>query len=157
RRYLHARIGEAIEALCADRLDEQAPILAYHYTEAGLKQQAIRYWERAGQRAIQRSANIEATAYLIKGLDVLMSLPETAERAQRELTLQMGLATSLVATKGLSAPEPEKAYARARELCQQVGEAAHLFPVLWGLSAAYVQQGKLRMARELGDQCLTSA
>ena len=34
-------------------------------------QQAIPYWQRAGQRAIERSANVEAISHLTKGLEVL--------------------------------------------------------------------------------------
>ena len=42
--------------------ETQPELLAHHYTEAGLIAQAIPYWQRAGQRAIQRSANVEAIA-----------------------------------------------------------------------------------------------
>src|SRR5215510_3270509 len=69
----------------------------------------------------------------------------------------MALGTSLMATRGLSAPEAERAYVRARKLCQQAGETPELVPVLWGLTTAHIQQGKLRIARELAEQCLTLA
>ena len=46
-----------------------------------------------------------------------------------------------MATKGYAAPEVEKAYTRARELCQQVGETPQLFPVLWGLWVFYLSAG----------------
>ena len=48
----------------------------------------------------------------------------------------------LMATKGYAAPEVEKAYTRARELCQQVGETPQLFPVLWGLWVFYDNAGE---------------
>ena len=38
-----------------------------------------------------------------------------------------------MASKGYAAPELEKAYARARDLCRQIGDSAELFPVLFGL------------------------
>ena len=57
----------------------------------------------------------------------------------------------------MAAPEVEKAYARARELCQQVGETPQLFPVLLGLWAFYVVRGELQTARELGEQLLSLA
>ena len=91
------------------------------------------YWQRAGQRAIERSANLEAIGHLTKGLDVLTTLPDTPERTQQELDLQTALGPALMAIKGHAAPEVEQAYARARELCQQVGETPQLFPVLFGL------------------------
>ena len=64
-------------------------------------------------------------------------------------------AMPLMATKGYAAPEVEKAYTRARELCQQVGETPQLFPVLWGLWVFYLVRAELQTARELGEQLLT--
>ena len=43
-----------------------------------------------------------------------------------------------MAAKGQGVPEVERAYTRARELCQQVGETPELFPVLWGLWRFYL-------------------
>jgi predicted ATPase len=62
-----------------------------------------------------------------------------------------------MAAKGWAAPEVERAYGRARDLCQQVGETPQLFLVLWGLWAFYVVRGKLQTARELAEQCLRLA
>ena len=62
-----------------------------------------------------------------------------------------------MATKGFAAPEVEQAYARARELCQQVGETPQLFPVLGGLFRFYLVRAELQTARELGEQCLSLA
>ena len=114
--------------------------------------QAIPYWQRAGQRAIERSANLEAIGHLTKGLEVLKTLPDTPERAQQELDLQITLGPALMATKGHAAPEVEHAYARARELCQQVGETPQLFPVLRGLWRFYLMRAEYQTARELGEQ-----
>ena len=66
-------------------------MLAHHYTEAGLIEQAPPYWQRAGQRAVQRSAHTEAVAHLSTGLALLKSLPDTPEHAQQELSLQVAL------------------------------------------------------------------
>ena len=93
----------------------------------------FRTGSRQGREPVERSANVEAISHLTKGLELLKTLPDTPERAQQELTLQIALGVPLMATKGYAAPEVEQAYARARELCQQVGETPQLFPVLWGL------------------------
>jgi predicted ATPase len=110
--------------------EAQPELLAHHYTEAGLNVQAIGYWQRAAERATQRSANAEAIHHLTKGLEVLGRLPDTPARTQQELQLQVALGTPLMASKGYSAPEVGHAYARARELCQQLGDTPQLFPVL---------------------------
>ena len=82
---------------------------------------------------------------------MLKPLPDTSERAQQELTLQITLGTPLIATQGY-AQEVQKVYNRALELCRYVGETPQLFPVLWGLMSFYGMQGDLRTSRELGEQ-----
>src|SRR5262249_44097359 len=99
----------------------------------------------------------EATSHLQRALHLLLTLPDTAERAQRELTLQLAYGSALMAAKGYGVPEVEKAYARARELCQQLGENSQIFPVLVGLSRIYSARAELHIARELGEQCVTLA
>jgi predicted ATPase len=113
--------------------ETQPELLAHHYTEAGLSAQAIPYWQRAGQRALERSANLEAIGHLTKGLEILATLPDTVERTQQELALLTTLGPALIMIKGYGAPEVEHTYVRARELCQQVDDPAQLFPVLRGL------------------------
>ena len=70
-----------------DTVETQPELVAYHYTEPGLHEQAIAYWQLAGQGAQERSAHEEAIAHFNKGLEALMVLPESRERDQQELTL----------------------------------------------------------------------
>jgi predicted ATPase len=135
----------------------QPELLAQHYSEAGLLTQALPYWQRAGQRALERSAHVEALSHLTRGVEVCQRLPETAEHSRQELTMQMMLGAALAATKGQAAPETGHAYNRARALCQQVGETPELVPVLWGLVPFYVNRGELRTALELGQHMLSLA
>jgi len=115
------------------------------------------YWQRAGQRALQRSAPAEAIAHLTQGLAVLQTLPDTPERTQQELAVQLTLGPALMASKGQGAPEVGQAYARARELCRHVGESPQLFTVLFGLWRFYCMQAEHQTARELAEQCLSLA
>jgi TOMM system kinase/cyclase fusion protein len=153
----HQHIAQVLEAQFPETCETQPELLAHHYTEAGLMAQAIPYWHRAGQRALERSANLEAIEHLTRGLNVLNTLPDTPERAQQELDFQTTLGPPLVATKGQAAPEVLHAYTRARELCQQVGETSQLFQVLRGLWYFYLHRVELQTARELGEQLLTLA
>jgi predicted ATPase/class 3 adenylate cyclase len=157
RQQHHQRIAQVVEARFPELCETQPELLAHHYTEAGLTAQAIGYAQRAGQRALEHSANLEAVAHLTQGLALLATLPETPERAQQELGLQTTLGPALMNTKGQAAPEVLQAYARARELCQQVGETPQLFQVLRGLWYFYLHRVELRTARELGEHLLTLA
>jgi predicted ATPase len=115
---------------------------------------AIPYWQQAGQRALQRSANLEAVSHVTKGLEVLTALPETRERAQQELVLQLTLGPALMNTRGSATPEVERVYVRACELGRQVEDTRQLFPALWGLWYAQMARGQLQRARELGEELL---
>jgi DNA-binding winged helix-turn-helix (wHTH) protein/class 3 adenylate cyclase/tetratricopeptide (TPR) repeat protein len=157
RRQYHQRIAQVLEERFPETRETQPELLAHHYTEAGGIAQAMPYWQRAGQQASERSAYREAIAHCTKGLALLQTLPDTPERAQHELILQLTLRGPLTATQGEGAPEVERALTRARELCQQVGETAQLFAVLQGLSTLYFARAELQKARELGEQCLTLA
>ena len=153
----HQRIGQTLEERFPETAENQPELLAHHYTETGQVETAIRYWQRAGQRALQRSAHVEAVAHLRQGLTLLMTLPETPARLQQELDFQVALGPALIATQGNAAPDVERAYARARELCQQVGDTPQLFPVFRGLMLYYINRGALETAHQLGERLLRLA
>ncbi len=125
RQRYHAQLAQALAAR-PETVETQPELLAHHYTEAGLAAQAVGYWQRAGERSNARSAYVEAVAHLTKGLEVLQTLPDTPARARHELDMQLALGQALPVTKGYAAPEVGHAYARARELCQQVGDTPQL-------------------------------
>ena len=157
RRQYHQKTAEVLERSFSEIAETQPELLAHHYTVAGLAEQAIPCWQRAGQRAVERSANVEAISHFTKGLELLQILPDTPEHTRQELLLQATLGSTLMATKGIGALEVEQAYARARELCQQVGDTPWLFPVLRGLAAFYSVRPDFKAALELGEQCLRLA
>jgi predicted ATPase len=157
RQQHHQRIAQVLEARFPALCATQPELLAHHCTEAGLHEQAIGYWQQAGQRAIARSANLEALGHLTKGLELLKTLPDTPARTQQELDFQLALGPVWMATKGNAAPEVAQAYTRARELCHQVGETPHLFPALFGLWRFYFVRAEVQAAREVGEQLLALA
>jgi predicted ATPase/class 3 adenylate cyclase len=157
RQQLHQQIAQVLIDRFPETVARQPELLAHHYTEAGLKEQAIPYWQQAGQRASHRSANMEAISHFTKGLELLKTLPDTPEHAQQKLTLQLALGAPVMATKGYSTPEVEQVYNRARELCQQLGETSRLFPVLRGSLLFYTGRADHKTARELAEQCLRLA
>jgi predicted ATPase/class 3 adenylate cyclase len=157
RQQHHQRIAQVLEAQFPATAQTQPELIAHHYTEAGLNVHAVPYWQRAGQRASDRSAYVDAIAHLTQGLALLEPLPDTPERAQQELAVQMTLGPALMASKGGGAPEVEWVYTRARELCERVGEPAELFRVLWGVWYVYNLRGEQQRARELGEELLSLA
>jgi len=157
RQQYHQRIAQVLATQLPEIAETQPELVAHHYTEAGLSAQAMSYWQRAGQQAIERSANLEAINHLTKGLELLKALPETTERTQQELTLRIALGAPLMATKGYGAEEVAQCYTRAWELSRQVRESPQLFQALCGLHRFYLLRAELQPARELGGQLLSLA
>ena len=157
RQHYHQQIAQVLEGLLLETVDSQPELVAYHYTEAGLVEQAVPYWLQAGQQATQHSANTEAARHLTRGLELLQTLPDTPERALQEFDLLVALGGVLMTTKGYGAVEVEQTYSRALELCRQFGETPKIFPVLWGLWMFHNVKANHRAARELADQLLRLA
>jgi predicted ATPase len=157
RQQYHQQIAQALDERFPETGETQPELLAYHYMAAGLTAQAVPYWQRAGQRAMERSANIEAVSHLTQALEGLNTLLDTPERTQQELTLQLALGAALSMLKGYTAPETEQAYSRARQLCQQVGDGPQRFTALAGLKRFYRSRTELKTAQALGVQLLELA
>jgi class 3 adenylate cyclase/predicted ATPase len=157
RQQYHQRIAQVLGERFPETAEVQPEWLAHHYTQAGLTEQAVPYWQRAGQHASDRSAYLEAISHLTTGIALLKTLPETPERTQHAATLYIALGAALQVAKGQAAPEVEQAYTQARALCQQVGEAPELVPVLFGLWRFYAVRPQFQMAREVGETLLRLA
>jgi class 3 adenylate cyclase/predicted ATPase len=154
RQELHAAIARALEERFPETRDMEPELLAQHYTEAGLTEQAVEAWQRAGQQALARSAVDEAVAHLTEGLTVLQGLPSGTERQRRELRLQLALGQASIAGMGFAASETGDAYARARELCLELGDVPEVFPVLYGRSVFHLQRDELKEAHEVACELL---
>jgi predicted ATPase len=157
RQNYHQRIAQALEEQFPETAETQPELLAYHYTEAGMNEQAVVYWQQAGEQGIQRSANVEAIKQLSKGVELLQTLPDTPERVQQELSLLTALGSALIATQGFGSSEVERVYTRSRELCQQGEASVQLVTVLRVLANFYMVRGQIQLGYELAEQCLSLA
>ena len=152
RKHLHERIAAAVEQLYANSIDDHLDELAHHYNRSGDVPKAVGYYERAGLRAVQRSAYAEAMRDLTTALELLQRTPQNAERDQRELALQTSLGPVLMATKGWAAPETERVYLRAQELAETGGTPAQRFSLLTGLFGISFIAGRLPAAGDRQKQ-----
>jgi tetratricopeptide (TPR) repeat protein len=152
RQRLHARIAATLEERFPEIVLAQPALLAQHCEQAGLAEQAVAYWLKAGQRALARSTMAEAEAQLRRGLEVLTGLPNDPGRQQQELDLQTALGAALSATKGLSAAEVGKILACAHALAEQLDRPEYLVPLMWGEFTFHNVRGEHRLALALGEQ-----
>ena len=91
RQQYHQQIAQVIEARFPALVEMQPELVAQHYTAAGCAEQAVVYWQRAGQQASERSANVEAISHCTTGIELLTTLPETPEHTQQALALYIAL------------------------------------------------------------------
>ena len=154
RQDLHKRIAQALGDLFPDVGAEQPELLGHHYNLAGDAERATEYWVKAGKRAAERSAEVEAIGHFEKALEALQTLPETPERSKRELAIRIALLTPIIALKGYASPDMARAAAAARALADRVGEGDQLFPVMYGEWTSNTVRGNLPAARALAEQYL---
>jgi predicted ATPase len=159
RRELHARIAAVLEERFPEVAQQQPGLLAHHHTEAGSLEQAVAYWGKAGQQSAARSAVIEAEAQLRRGLLLIADLPDSRERRQQELGLQVTLASALMESKGHVHPDVSEVLGRARQLIvetEATGTILH-FSVLYGLWVGQYLGGEPIAAIEQANEFLALA
>jgi class 3 adenylate cyclase/predicted ATPase len=156
RQQLHRTIAEAFEAHFAETVETQPELMAHHLERAGLTEQAIDYLRKAGQRAIERSANAEAIVHLNRALELLEPFGSDAQRKLAfELTVM--LAQAMIAGRGYAAIETEETLLRAKAFIDHSTEASRKFAVLYGLWACYYVGGKVAMQRPAAAEFLAEA
>jgi DNA-binding winged helix-turn-helix (wHTH) protein/predicted ATPase len=154
---LHQQIGARKEAGYGVQARQIAAELAVHFTRGRDAWRAVKYLQYAGENALRRSAYQEAITQLTAALDLLATLPEGRERLQHELLVQTTLGPVLSVAKGYAAPEVERSFTRARELCQLLGDTPQLSLILWGLYRFYFVRAEHHTAQELAAQLLSLA
>jgi class 3 adenylate cyclase/predicted ATPase len=172
RQQLHQAVAEHFERVHGNKLELYYPLLAHHWYRVvassalvpgggrpspELVGRAVFYLQRAGDQAIRNDAGQEAVSHYSHAIELLQHLPESPERLEQEIGLQIGLGNAQIATLGFGSDEVEQTFGRARELCREVGDTRHLFPVLFGLWQHYVVRAQLEVARELAEQMLVFA
>jgi predicted ATPase len=157
RQQLHGRIATILQSKFPETVAATPEILAQHYTLAGSALQAVPYWLKAGQAALNRSTLAEAIGHLTKGLGLVQGIADETIRAELELGLQATLAVVLAGAKGFAVQEVEQAYDRARALCDKIGKTRQIFPVLYGQFLFHWVRANLQTARNGAEEMLRIA
>ena len=157
RQQYHERAAKLLEDRFPEVASTQPELVAHHYTEANCPAQAIAYWLNAGVAAASKSANVEAIAQLGRGLALVDALSDMRERAECELDLQMALGPALYATKLPSHPDVGRAYARAWELCRQLGDDPREFTALRGLYLYHQNLLEMDKAQHFAEEAMRVA
>jgi class 3 adenylate cyclase/predicted ATPase len=157
RQKYHRVIADCLERHFPEITELQPELLGYHFSEADSAEKAIPYFQRAGEISVRRSANTEAVEHFTKGLELIERLPIIDKRIRQELTFRVAMGPALIAIKGWGASAVEQTYARARELCDKVGDIPNLFTVLRGLWNLYNTRSEYKTSFKIANQLLELA
>ena len=152
RKQLHARIATVLDTRFEGLAESQPELLAHHFTEAERIEPAIGYWLKAGEQALARSAMREAEALLRRGLSLLTSLDDGTRLREQELDLRIALGQALLAVQGWGAPAVGETYTRGRRLCDSLGRADKLLPILYGQWVHHLQRADLDRASQFASE-----
>jgi class 3 adenylate cyclase/tetratricopeptide (TPR) repeat protein len=154
RQELHSRIADALREQFPGSANLEPEILARHYGEAGLPEQAVEYWQLAADIASKREAHREAISHCGRGLELVAFLKDPERKSQAELRLLIRLGNSSISAKGWGVPEVSRAFERARTLSIESGDDQSLHPVLVGLYYYHAFNADLRSAEKLAEETL---
>ena len=158
---IHRGLAEALLEEFPEVAAGKPELVAQHFGAAGEIAQAVQWYGKAGESAVQRSANAEAMHHFHKALELMRGLPQykdgPREMREMELGFQLGMGQALTNSRGYAAPEVAEVYGRAHTLVGGLGDSPQRFPVLWGLWVFYQTRSQLDRAVELAERLMQLA
>ena len=157
RQRLHGRIADALEKSFPSTAETQPELLAHHLAQAGFAARAVDYLRKAGQRAIEHSANAEAIGHLTRALELLQSAHDSLQRKRARFPLEVMLSQAMIASYGYAAPRTRETLLRARTLVDDSTENSRKFAVLYGIWASHYVAGEVAKQRSAAAEFLMEA
>ena len=154
---LHGKIARVIKERFPNIEDTEPELLAHHYTEAKQPEKAIPLWQKAGGMALKRMALIEAIAHVNKGINLVGSLPPSADRDGNELDLRVLLGTAWMSLRGWQAPEVWDSLQPALKLANPLQRNDALLAILWGFYINVLTTGRVAESLRWVTQILEAA
>lgn len=152
RQLLHQRIAESLRDGFPSRADQEPGLVAHHFTQAGLADLAIEWWDRAGARAMRRFANQEAVLSYSNGLNLIADLPKNEKRDRRDLSFRLAMGPALLAARGYASDEVERNYLEAARLADALADREAIFTSIRGLWHHLYDRGELERALALSER-----
>jgi tetratricopeptide (TPR) repeat protein len=157
RRTLHGRIADALVLIFPDQTVVAPELLAKHLERTGRTVEAIERWQEAGDRAMRHSSTKEALAHFGRALELVISLPETRSRSERELAILLRLGLASQVANGPASPQTAEYYRRSVELSRTLAQSRQEFMAAWGLWLHFNVQGLSKKALQHADRLLDLA
>jgi predicted ATPase/DNA-binding response OmpR family regulator/class 3 adenylate cyclase len=157
RQQLHGRIADALDKGFPETVETQPELLAHHLIEAGLTERALHYVRKAGERAIECSANAEAIGHLTQALELLQSRPDSPARTRRALEFEVLLSQAMIAAYGYAARETAEVLRRAKTHIDDLTDPEQKLAILYGIWACDYVGGEVARQTSSAAEFLTEA
>ncbi len=154
RRELHGEVAHAIEAMNPKQAEEHPEVLAQHFAEAGLFEDAAERWLAAGLNTGRTWAKVEAANMFANGLACLARSPPSPKRDRMEMQLDLERGDVLYATFGHVTAAGSAAYRNVIRLSEKLGDVEAPIRALDGLFGTALNSGRFADAEWAGNELL---
>jgi tetratricopeptide (TPR) repeat protein len=141
RKLLHRKVGEAMESIFAERIDQHRALLAYHFFKGEDWERAFQYSVGEADAAVQLYAYAEARDHYHLALDSLKHLPDNDLNRQKQVDVSVRLVNV-----SLQAESPERNLAiltEAENLASVLADEARLARVQLWIGRVHYLAGRL--------------
>ena len=155
RKEIHEKIGQAIEELYAERLEEFYEMLAYHYSRSDSLEKACHYFRLSGEKAGANYSHREACDFYKGAMDLLNKLPETEETKKEKLKV-LGLMWGALTFLGF--PEGSLAmFQEGERLSRELGDEKRVARFYMAMGMYYSHRGDPRLGIKYSEDAFEAA
>jgi tetratricopeptide (TPR) repeat protein len=152
---IHKTIGQAIEELYSDKIEEFYEILAYHYSKSEKHEKAYQFMKLSGDKATQRYSNWEAFRFYKAAIDALNVLPDSEQRKRRGIEVRISL---IAPVARLGFPEDTLEILQEGEnLCREFDDKINLARFASYIGLDYGMKGDTVQARKYNKTAFQTA
>jgi class 3 adenylate cyclase/predicted ATPase/ABC-type transport system involved in cytochrome c biogenesis ATPase subunit len=153
REQIHTRLAAALE----QSPDTHPEIIAWHAAQGGLREKAIKFWQKAAAQALARPAYKEAIAHLTQAIRLAEGMGDSRAWQERRLLLWMALGQASIPLYGYSHSQTVATFTRASEVAAAMADAPHRFSILYATWVAHYVRGEQDKALEIAATMLERA
>ena len=154
RQDLHARLASVLASSYPDQVMSHPDVIALHYDEASMPENAAQNWLRAGVQALGKSASMEAISLFGRGLNSAHAMEPVPAQTKMEVELLIALGQANMAARGYASDEAVEAYSQAERICKDAGYTQELGRILVGSRTTQHVRGNFQKALQIGLECL---
>jgi tetratricopeptide (TPR) repeat protein len=155
RRLIHENIGQAIEELYQDRLEEFYEMLAYHYYRSDNLDKACNYLKLSGNKSIRNNALWEAYHFYAEAIGVLRQMPESEQRKKEQIETIFFMTVPM---RLLGYPENSIDFLKEGEmLCRELGDRRSLANLYNFMNLYYSVKGDPAQSRKYQEDTFMEA